>query len=88
MFRSLADNNFLAIFLCQWVAGQIFDLVTSEGASYLVDLIDRVLLIHAEGFNGENHFRILWVGESPNVSESPGCERSLAGLADRVRNRV
>ena len=67
---------------------QILDLAAAEETSYLVNLFDRVLLIHAEGFDGEDHFRIPWIGESPNISESPGCERSLARLAERVRNRV
>ena len=88
MFRSLANNNFLAIFLCQRVAGQILDLVTSEGTPYLFNLVDRVFLTHAERFDCKDRFCIPWICESPNISEPPGCESSMARLAERVMDRV
>ena len=74
--------------LYQKATGQILDLATSKETSYLVNLIDRVLLIHAGGFDGEGHFCNPWISEPPDTSESPRCKHLLARLAEWVRNCV
>jgi hypothetical protein len=58
------------------------------GASHLVNLVDRILLVHAKGFDCEYLIGILFIGELPNISKSPRRERSFARDAEREGNCV
>ena len=56
--------------------------------SHLVNLVDRILLVHAKGFDREHLIGILFIGELPNISKSSRRERSLARDAEGEGNCV
>jgi hypothetical protein len=56
--------------------------------AYLVNLIDRIFLVHTKGFDRESYIRILFMVEPPDIRESSRCKRSWTGFAERVGNCV
>ena len=86
MFCSLANYNFFAVFLENRRSAR--NPIVDAETPHLIDLVDRILFIHAKRLDGEHLIGIHLVGDPPNISESPWCERPLARLAERGGNYV
>ena len=55
---------------------------------YLVNLFDRILLVHAKRLDCEHQIWIFLIGELPNIRESSRCKRPVAGFAEREGDYV
>ena len=86
MFRSLTNYNFPTESLENRTSTR--NPIVDGDISHLVDLFQRISLVHAKGFDGEHEIVIFLIGEPPNISESSRRKWSWATLAERGGNCV
>ena len=56
--------------------------------SYLINLFDRILLVHANRLDCEHQIRIFLIGELLNIRDFSRCKRSPAGFTEREGDYV
>jgi hypothetical protein len=63
--------------------GSTLDRPTSRETSHLVNLFDRIFLVHTKRFNRKHLIVVVPIGELPNIGGSSSCEMSFAELGER-----
>jgi hypothetical protein len=88
MFRPLADNHSLAVSLHRRLQVKSSIQLHPEGASYFVNLIGRISVMHTEQFDREDRGVIPYIGEHPNIRDVPNSARSWTRPPERAGNFV